>query len=162
MTVVVIGLGNRYRRDDGVGVVAAAALEAALKALALTDVRVFTDVMDPMSLVEFWSGARLALVIDAVVSTPATPGRVRRCALGEIAASHGLSSHTVDVARAHELGQALGRSPDALVVLTVDVVDTGHGIGLTEQVEGAVPEVVGMAVDEITRTVARTVAAGPG
>ncbi|GAB3017616.1 hydrogenase maturation protease [Mycobacterium bourgelatii] len=154
MTTVVIGLGNRYRRDDGVGVAAATALKAALKTLVLPDVHVLTDITDPMSLVEHWSGARLALVIDAAIATPATAGRVRRCALGDIAASRGLSSHAVDIVGAHALAQALGRAPDALVVFTVDAVDTGHGPGLTDQVAAAVPEVVRMAVEEITRPVA--------
>ena len=147
--VVVVGLGNRYRRDDAVGVVAAAALNE----LALTGVRVVTDIVEPVSLLEAWSGAALAVVIDAAVVMPSTPGRVRRCVLSDVVAgSEGLSSHGVDITRTHALGQALGRVPCSLVVFTIEVADTGHGIGLTPQVAGAVPEVVCMAVDEINRT----------
>lgn len=146
--IIVVGLGNSYRRDDGVGIVAAAALDE----LALPGVRVVTDVVEPMSLLEAWSGAGLAVVIDAAVVTPSMPGRVHRCTLGDVvAASEGLSSHSVDIGRTHALGQALGRVPDALVVFTIEVADTGHGIGLTPQVAEAVPEVVGMAVAEIKR-----------
>jgi hydrogenase maturation protease len=43
----------------------------------------------------------------------------------------GLSSHGVDIGRAHALGRALVRVPDALVVFTIEVADTDHGIGLT-------------------------------
>lgn len=147
--IVVVGLGNSYRKDDGVGIVAAAALDD----LALPGVRVVTEVVEPTSLLEAWSGAGLAVVIDATVVTPSTPGRIRRCVLKDVvAASEGLSSHGVDITRTHALGQALGRVPDALVVFTIDVADTGHGIGLTPQVAGAVPEVVCMVVDEINRT----------
>ncbi|HEY1439888.1 MAG TPA: hydrogenase maturation protease [Mycobacterium sp.] len=147
--VVVVGLGNSYRRDDAVGVVAAVALDE----LALPGVRVVTDIVEPVSLLEAWSGAGLAVVIDAAVMTPSTPGRVRRCVLSDVVAGpEGLSSHGVDITRTHALGQALGRGPDALVVFTIEVADTGHGIGLTAQVAGAVPEVVCMAVDEINRT----------
>ncbi len=147
--VVVVGLGNRYRRDDAVGVVAADALNE----LALTGVRVVTDIVEPVSLLEAWSGAALAVVIDAAVMTPSTPGRVRRCVLSDVvAASEGLSSHGVDITRTHALGKALGRGPEALVVFTIEVADTGHGVGLTPQVAGAVPELVRMAVDEINRT----------
>jgi hydrogenase maturation protease len=147
--VVVIGLGNSYRRDDAVGVVAAVALNE----LALPGVRVVTDIVEPVSLLEAWSGAALAVVIDAAVMTPSTPGRVRRCVLSDVVAGpEGLSSHGVDITRTHALGQALGRGPDALVVFTIEVADTGHGIGLTAQVAGAVPKVVCMAVDEINRT----------
>jgi hydrogenase maturation protease len=144
---VVIGLGNRYRGDDGVGVAAAAELNR----LALPAVRVMTDLADPMRLLEAWSGATLAVVIDAAVGTPPRPGRVRRCGLSDVATGDGLSSHSIDVVRTHTLGQALGRVPDELVLLTVEVADTGHGVGLTPRVARAIPEVVGMAVDEINR-----------
>ncbi len=145
---VVVGLGNRYRRDDGVGVVAATALDE----LALPGVRVVTDIAEPTSLLEAWSGARLAVVIDAAIVTPSTPGCVRRCTLRDLVTAAGLSSHGVDITRTYELGQALGRVPDVLVVVTIEVADTGHGTGLTPHVAGAVPEVVCMAVDEINRS----------
>ncbi|VBA59655.1 hydrogenase maturation protease [Mycobacterium attenuatum] len=142
--VVVVGLGNRYRRDDGVGIVAAAALDE----LRLPDVRVVTDIVEPLELVEAWSGVRLAVVIDAVVATPPMPGRVTRCALADlVTATDGVSSHGVDVVAAYALGQALGRVPAMVAVVCVEVVDTGHGVGLTPQVAAAVPTAVGMAVD---------------
>jgi hydrogenase maturation protease len=146
--IVVVGLGNSYRSDDGVGIAAA----AALKDLALPSVHVVTGIVEPMGLLEAWSGARLAVLIDAAVTTPSAPGHVRRCSLGDVvAASGGLSSHSVDIGRTLALGQVIQRVPDALVVLTVDVADNGYGIGLTPQVAAAVPEVVGMAVAEINR-----------
>jgi hydrogenase maturation protease len=147
--VVVVGLGNSYRKDDGVGVVAATALDD----LALPHVRVVTGIAEPMSLLEAWSGAGLAVVIDAAVATSSTPGRIRRCILADVVAtSEGLSSHSIDVGRTHALGQTLGRVPNALVVLTIEAADTGYGIDLTPQVAGAVPRVVRMAIDEINHS----------
>lgn len=146
--VVVIGLGNRYRRDDGVGIVIATALNE----LVLAGVRVVTDIVEPMSLIEAWSGAGLAVVIDAAAVTPSAPGRVRRCTLSDVAdAAEGLSSHDLDLAPTYALGQALDRVPDELVIFTVEVADTTDGVGLTPQVAVAVPQVVGMAADEISR-----------
>lgn len=148
--VVVIGLGNRYRGDDGVGAVAAAELNR----LALPGVRVVTDIVEPMSLLDTWSGAALAMVIDAAVATPPAPGRVRRCGLDDVdAPTDGLSSHGIDLGRTHELGAAIGRVPGELVVFTVEVVDTGHGVGLTPRVAAAVPKVVGMVAAEIMRRI---------
>ena len=145
--IVVIGLGNRYRGDDGVGVAAAAELNR----LALPGVRVVTDIAEPTGLLEAWSGATLAVVIDAAVGTPPRPGRVRRCGLGDVAAGDGLSSHSVDVVRTHALGEALGRVPAELVLLTVEVADTDHGTGLTPRVARAVPEVLRMTLAELTK-----------
>ncbi|OBF47175.1 peptidase M52 [Mycobacterium sp. 852002-50816_SCH5313054-b] len=142
---VVIGLGNRYRRDDGVGIVVADQLDR----LGLNGVRVVTDIMEPMSLLEAWSGAGLAVVIDGAVGRPPAPGRVRRCALSDVTAGDRLSSHGIDLVRTHALGDALGRVPGELVLLTVEVADTGHGAGLTPPVARAVAEVVNMALAEI-------------
>ena len=147
--IVVIGLGNRYRRDDGVGV----AVAEALNELALPDIRVVTGIADPMSLLEAWSGAGLAVVIDAAVATPSTPGRICRCTSDDLAdATDGLSSHDVDLAPTYALGQALGRLPDELAVFAVEVADTTHGVGLTPQVAAAVPEVFSMIVAELGPT----------
>lgn len=144
--VVVIGLGNPYRRDDGVG----PAVASALGGLALPNVAVVTGIADPMGLVEAWSGAGLAIVIDAAAANPRTPGRVHRCTLADLRAGRdGLSSHGVDVGRAHELAEALGRAPGEVVVLAVAVADTGHGVGLTPDVARAVPEAVRLALKEI-------------
>jgi hydrogenase maturation protease len=146
--IVVVGLGNSYRRDDAVGIVAATTLND----LALPGVRVVTGIPEPMSLLQAWSGARLAIVIDAAVATPSLPGRIRRCTLRDVDdAPEGLSSHGLDIGRTHALGQVLGRVPDALVVFGIEVADTSHGIGLTARVAAAVPDVVDMAVADINR-----------
>lgn len=146
--VVVIGIGNDLRRDDGVGIAVADALEA----LAIPNVVVKTGIADPMSLLEAWTGARLAVIIDAAIANPLTPGRIRRCALTDLATQpDGLSSHGLDISRTYALGQALGRVPGELVVFTVEVPDAGHGIGMTPPVAGAVPEVVDRVMAEINR-----------
>ncbi len=147
--VVVVGLGNIFRKDDGVGIVVA----AALKDLALPGVCVVAGFAEPLSLLEAWSNAKVAVVIDGALSTPSIPGRIRRCTVGDVRTlSEGLSSHSVDIGRTYALGKALGRPvPDVLVVFTIEVADTDNGIGLTPEVARAVPQVVDMAVDEINR-----------
>lgn len=142
--VVVIGIGNEYRRDDGVGPIVATAIDEH----NLPGVRVVTGIADPMDLVNAWTGAPLALLIDAAISDPSTPGRIERGAAADAAAG-GISTHGLDVTQALALGQALGREPDQLIVFTVDAADVGDGVGLTPEVAAAVPEVVAAAVAEI-------------
>lgn len=146
--VAVIGLGNRYRRDDAVGIAAARALGE----LALPGVEVATDIVDPLTLLDVWSGARLAVIVDAAVGTASTAGHIRCCNLDDVVSStKRLSSHSIDVGRAYALGRELGRVPEALQIYAVDVADTGHGTGLTAQVEQALPDVVALAAAEIRR-----------
>jgi hydrogenase maturation protease len=89
-----------------------------------------------MSLVEAWSPATLAVLVDAAITSAPTPGRIHRCALKDVAGSPVLRSHALDVSGAIALGEALDRLPDQLVILTVEAEDTGHGVGLTQKVAG--------------------------
>lgn len=152
--VVVVGLGNTFRRDDAVGVVAADALQA----LGLPGVVVHTGITEPLALLEAFGGAAVAVVLDAARVAHPVPGRVRRWDPADVRApDRAMSSHAVDVGRAYELSRTLRRAPATLVLFTVDVVDTGNGIGLTPAVARAVPELVESVAVEVNR--ARTGAA---
>lgn len=145
---MVVGLGNRYRRDDGFGV----AVADAIGGLALSNVIVRTGVTETTGLLDAWAKARLAVVIDAAVTARADPARIHRYHLGEVPSEvGGLTSHGIDIGRTHALARALERAPSAVVVFAVEAADTGHGLELTPQVAGAVPEVVAMAAAEINR-----------
>jgi hydrogenase maturation protease len=146
--VVVVGLGNAYRRDDGVG----AAVAEAVGDLELPNVAALSGIADPMGLLEAWTGAGLAVIIDATIADPSTPGRISRWNLSEMPTpAVGLSSHSVDIGQTHALGNALGLTPGRVVVFTIEAADTGHGIGLSPHVATAVPEVVDMVAAEINR-----------
>lgn len=146
--VAVIGLGNCLRRDDGVGVAAADALAE----LAWPDVIVTTGIAEPTAVLEAWTGAGLAVIIDAATVTPATPGQIHRYRLDELPTeADGLSSHSIDIGRTHALARELGRLPGEGVVFAVETEDTGPGAGLSPRVERAVPVVVGMVAAEINR-----------
>ena len=147
MNTVVIGIGNEYRKDDGVGLIVAAAINER----KLPGVCVVTGTEDPMDLLDAWSGAALALVIDAAIASPSTPGRIHRVTADDVASARGISSHSLDVAQVFALGQTLGRAPDRLVVFTVETADVGHGVGLTPQVSAAVQDVIAAALAEIDR-----------
>ncbi len=150
--VAVIGIGNSFRRDDGVGLAAAAAVEAR----RIPGVRVLTDAADPATVLEAWAGVRLAVLIDAVVTETPRPGRIHRCATDQLTGSPAVSSHAMDVTTLLGLGEALHRMPDDVVVFAVEAAETGYGPGLTTDVAAAVPLVVDAVVAEIgTKTEGR-------
>ena len=60
--VVVIGVGNEFRRDDGAG----PAVVARLRDLAPPGVRLVITDGEPTRLIDAWAGAALAVVVDAV------------------------------------------------------------------------------------------------
>jgi hydrogenase maturation protease len=144
---IVIGIGNDFRRDDGVGITVAQRIEER----NLPGVRVVSGISEPAALLEVWSGAARAVVVDAATGANSTPGRIRRWTGPDLETTAVVSSHALGLAQTFALAQALARMPDELVLFTVDIVDTNHGIGLTPAVEAAVPELVGVIVAELSR-----------
>ena len=144
MTATVIGVGNPFRRDDGVGpavVQAIGRLERPGVTTALSD-------GEPSQLIEAWTGMDLAVVIDAVRCDPAVPGRVHRTV--SITAGAGQSSsHGLGIPEAVELARVLDLLPGRLVVYAVEAGSVDFGTGLSSAVAAAVPTVVAAVLREL-------------
>ena len=67
--MVIIGVGNEFRRDDGIGPEVVARLRDQVPAT----VELLVSDGEPARLIEAWSGAKLAVVVDAVRADPAVP-----------------------------------------------------------------------------------------
>lgn len=120
---VVIGVGNEWRGDDGAGIAAARQVRARLA----RQVVVHELDGEPARLLDAWDGAELAIVIDAVRSG-APAGSVRRIDAASLeSAGPAGSSHGGGIGTAYRLGRALGRLPQRLVVLGIEVDETAHG-----------------------------------
>lgn len=142
---VILGIGNPFRRDDGIGPAVATAVESR----ALPGVRVLSCPGEMTQILDAWEHAGLAVVVDA--ADGGTPGEVRRCALDEFDEATPFSSHELSLRRTYELARALDRAPHSVVVVTVGAADTGHGHGLTPAVQAALPD----AVDVVLRILAQ-------
>ena len=136
---VVIGVGNEYRRDDGVAV----AVLAALDTEPIPDVTTVLCDGEPAALLDAWTEVDTAIVVDAVLCEPSTPGRIWKSTVdGWPPGAGAASSHALGIPDAIRLGAVLGRVPGQLVVYAVEAADLGLGTGLTPAVRAAVPEVV--------------------
>jgi hydrogenase maturation protease len=152
MTTVVIGVGNEFRRDDGVGLVVAAHLAR----LDLPGVAVRTSNGEPVQLLEAWFGADLAIIVDAVLCDPPTPGRIRTAPLAQLPTQNiAASTHAFGIADALRLGQAVDRVPAHALGVAVEVADVGFGVGLSPAVAAVVPA----AVREVRRMITNRAAA---
>jgi hydrogenase maturation protease len=139
---VVIGVGNPYRRDDAVGLIVA-------DAVARRGVHAVQSDGEPAGLLLAWEGADLAVIVDAVVCEPATPGRIHRTPA--LPAMHGgMSSHSLGIPAAVALATALDRMPRRLVVYAVEAADVGLGVGLSDPVSHAVPWLVDHVLADLT------------
>ncbi|MGP8160796.1 MAG: hydrogenase maturation protease [Candidatus Dormibacteria bacterium] len=149
--VVVIGVGNVMRRDDGAGI---AAVERA-RPLLPAGVEVRTLRGEATALLDAWEGAGLAVVVDAVRwEHPPVSGVTRIDVISDPDALTGFgaaaSSHGLGVAEAIALGRVLDRLPSRLVLLLITLTEEGHGEGLSPAVEGSVGEAVALMVAEVS------------
>jgi hydrogenase maturation protease len=148
MTALVVGVGNRVRRDDGVGPEVADRVR-----LARPDLDVVELSGDASSMIELWSGRGVVVVVDAV-RTGAPAGTCHRWRLraggwdAPLPPSR-LSSHLVGVREAIDLATALDRLPPELVVVGVEVADLGVGEGLSGAVTAAIDGAVELVLESV-------------
>lgn len=156
---LVIGVGQLFRRDDGVGRVVAAAVRE--RAAATIDV-VSCD-GDSCDLVALWDGRAFVVVVDAMRSG-AAPGALAEfdvdAQAGVKGGRSGLSTHAHGVISAVALARALGRLPAHLRILAIEVADIGWGEGLTPEVDTAAGAAVDRIVDSCRRPTPRMPPAG--
>lgn len=147
MSAVVIGVGNRYRSDDRVGLEIAEEVQARIPSGVATVV----CEAEPTRLIDVWQGASTAIVVDAVVSSDEA-GTVRRfdASAEELPADAFRSStHAFGVADTIELARALGRLPERVLVYGVAGADFRAGSALTPAVRGAIEAAAGAILRDL-------------
>ncbi|MCB9957925.1 MAG: hydrogenase maturation protease [Rhodospirillaceae bacterium] len=139
-----IGVGNRFRSDDGVGPWVA-------DRLAERGVRATEASGEGASLIALWEGAEAAVVVDAMASGGA-PGSIRHFDAGaaDIAAgTFAYSSHQFGLAEAVALARELGRLPGRLLVYGIEGESFAPGETLSSAVRAAADEVVARILADI-------------
>lgn len=167
---VVIGVGEDFRHDDGVG----PAVVAELRRLAALDVlppdtRLAVCFGEPTELIELWRDARLAIVVDAAAAeADFTAGHVVRWEVEDADDHHDrpaaraldpaptigpgpAATHGLGPGAAIALARILDRLPARLVLVAVVGADFSPGPGLSEPVAAAVRRVARDIARELGR-----------
>jgi hydrogenase maturation protease len=138
--ILVVGIGNEYRSDDGVGLVVARELQAK----KLPRISVIECNGDGAELMEMWKTIDMVIFVDAV-SSEAEPGTIYRldALIQPIPVSFSFpSTHTFGVAEVLGLARALHQLPPRLMIYAIEGKNFTAGIGLSPKVKEAVREVV--------------------
>lgn len=126
-----LALGNRFRRDDGIGAHVLDMLRTQLPDGGTIDL--FERIDDALGIIASWENAALAVVIDAA-RPGREAGRIDRFDHQIDLIPHDLaacSSHGLGLAEAVRLGELLGRMPERLIVYAVQAQSIGNGTGLS-------------------------------
>lgn len=143
--LVVVGLGQPLRGDDGVGVEAVAAWQAAYPETACHPaVRVHLAEAPGLGLLDLIGGASAALLVDAVRSG-APPGTLHLLQDGDLESFAGgaRSAHGWGVAETLALARIAdpGGLPARLQILGVEAGGVEPGAGLSPALRAALPEI---------------------
>ncbi len=146
--ILVIGLGNPWRGDDGLG----PAVVEKLARLNLPWVSLQTATGDAAGLLERWAGAQTVILVDAV-SSGAAAGTVFRFEAqdGPLPEDYfaGLSSHALGLAQAVELGRTLGKLPPRLIVYGIEGKSFAPGGGLSGDLAPVVAAVAAQILKDL-------------
>jgi hydrogenase maturation protease len=143
---LLVGIGNPWRGDDGIGWAVA---EGAGRRLGDAVDVVCCD-GEPTRLLDAWADADFAVVVDAA-RTGASPGTLHLWTeglpTGFVSSAGG--SHAFGIASTVALGQALHRVPQRLAVIGIEAGELGSGDSFSAEVAAAVD----LAVDLVARLV---------
>ena len=147
--VLVVGMGNPDRGDDGVGALVVRSVAGRLPA----DVSLVVRSGDALSLIEDWDGFDALVCVDAAEPV-AMPGRIHRIDLASdqlVREMSFASSHAFGVAETIELARTLGLAPREMVVYAIEGACFDLGASITAEVAAAADEVAGRVVAEVER-----------
>lgn len=150
MRTVILGIGNTILSDEGVGVRAAEAIEAAY------DLPEGVEVIDGgtagMELLGPLTNTDLLVVLDAVKSGK-PPGTVIKLAGDQVPVffRSKLSPHQVSICDVLAGLEFSGEAPGDLVLIGVEPDNLDLGLELTPAIAAKVPEIVALAVAELAQ-----------
>lgn len=131
--VLIIGVGNAWRRDDGAGPVVAERLAGR------PGLRTMIMPGEGAELMDAWATDDRVIVVDAMRSGEPV-GTIRRfdAVRGSLpAGAFSCLSHRFGLAEAVEMARALDRLPSELEIFGIEAADFGQGPGLTPEVQSA-------------------------
>jgi hydrogenase maturation protease len=142
--LLIIGIGNRFRRDDGVGPWVADRLGA-------HGWPVLEHSGEGAGLIEAWSTARHVIVVDATASGAPAGTLHRLDAVAHTVPSQFFrySSHLFGLAEAIATARTLGRLPERLIVHGIEGGDFGYGEDFTPEVAAAAERAVARILEEL-------------
>jgi hydrogenase maturation protease len=158
-SLLIIGVGNPDRGDDGIGPLVARRLAA----LVPPGVSILERPGDALALIDDWAGHDAVILIDAAAAVSAAGG-IHRIDLREEVLPAGLtlsSTHAFGVAEAVGLANTLGLLPAHVIAFAIEGANFDPGAPISADVMAAVPDLAARVLDEIGRLTMRQAQASP-
>jgi len=149
----VCGVGNKLKKDDGLGPLIAEKLDAIVMPSGV-DVADFG--ISGFKCALKLEGYNKVVFVDAISLPGSEPGRLHRLKINKEAlmrspklSDFSVSMHETDLERIMATAAVLGIYPEEVVIIGCEPADTSVGLGLTPAVEAAVPQVIDLVIQEL-------------
>ena len=152
--ILVCGVGNKLKKDDGLGPLIAEELDATVMPQGV-DVADFG--ISGFKCALKLEGYNKVVFVDAISLPGSEPGRLHRLKINKEAlmrspklSDFSVSMHETDLERIMATAAVLSIYPDEVVIVGCEPADTSVGLGLTPAVEAAVPQIIDLIMQELT------------
>ena len=146
--ILLIGIGNEFRSDDGIGLVIARQLQNK----QISSIVVKEASGEGAALMEAWKGYKNVIIADAV-SSGAKPGTIFVVDAGNElvpAKFFHYSTHAFSVAEAIELAREMKLLPPRLLVYGIEGANFSAGTTISHGVQDSAHQVVEQIVNKVT------------
>jgi len=144
---LIIGLGNEYRGDDGIGLFLAHKLKE--KNLPDTIIEIYRG--EGTGLMALWKQYSSVFLLDALCAG-STPGKIYRFDVNLHSLPPSIfnpSTHTFNVAETVRLAKALNLLPAHLIIYGIEGKDFKMGDGISSVVKAAARQVIERVLEDI-------------
>jgi len=151
---LLIGIGNEYRSDDGIGLMVA----RAIREKQFPSVTVKEESGEGVSMMESWKGFQFVILVDAV-SSGAMPGTIFRIDAKKEKVSNNFfhySTHAFSVAEAVELARVMDSLPTGLIVYGIEGKNFTAGTTISADVRKAAKQVVNRIIADAAEIAGQT------
>jgi hydrogenase maturation protease len=149
--VLVAGIGNPDRGDDGIGPLVVRRLAKRVPPDIAPHVAIVERTGDALALIDDWAGRDAVILVDAAAPGSA-PGTIHRIDLLEDALPTDVtlsSTHAFGVADAVGLARTLGLLPRRVIVYAIEGANFDLGAPISRKVAAALNEVVARVANEV-------------
>ena len=145
--LLLIGVGNQYRKDDAAGLI----VVRSLKNQAPAFLEIIEESGEGASLMERWREVDGVIMVDAV-SSGAPPGTIHRLDARRQSIPtdfFSYSTHAFSVAEAVEMARVLDQLPPRMIIYGIEGESFKFGTGLSPALESAVPQVAESILNDV-------------
>ncbi len=148
---ILIGLGNPFLGDDGLGWRVIQAIEKRGEEI-IPDLEIDCLAVGGLDLMERLVGYDRAVLVDVYQSESVQPGMIRRFTLEDLPGGEA-SAHGTTLRHALDVGLAMGiHLPEQIVILAMDVLPSWElSEQLSAEVEAQLPRFVKQVIDELVK-----------